>query len=197
MPLAESRFMREARRSAADEPELRVRPIRRADWAWIQRWFEDETLDRELGPLDEEWLAYVLSDTSGAELVVEELVETGASASATPVALVGVAWGDVEGGSERLPHTITAVAIDPHRRRSSFGRRAIEAALAWPGHPPASGWVAFVVQENPAAHAFFTAIGWRDEGLDSGEAEVVSGDAGSDAPAASEAMHRFAAPWFP
>lgn len=47
------------------EQTLAARLMTRADWPWIQRWYEDETLDRELGPLDDEWLEYVLATHSG------------------------------------------------------------------------------------------------------------------------------------
>ena len=145
---------------------LSVRAIARDDWAWIQRWFTDETLNRELGPLDEEWLEYVLADREGAELVVEE--------DGQPVALVGIVWGDA-----RHPHGITDLAIDPARRRTSIGRRAVAAILAWPELPPTTRWVAFVDRGNRPARSFFEALGWEYEGLD-GEGD--------------DAMHRFGTP---
>lgn len=149
-----------------------ARRITRADWEWIQRWFADETLDRELGPLDTEWLEHVLSDTAGVQLVIEAAHP--ATGQLAPIAIVGVAWGDAVSG-----HGITDLAIDPARRGYGLGRSAIDATIAWPEHPPADFWIAFVDQENTGAHTFFTAIGWTYEGLD-----------GED----DEAMHRFATP---
>lgn len=156
----------------AHTPANRVvaRRFERADWEWIQRWFTDETLDRELGPLDDEWLEHVLSELDGVQLVIE-----GAHPSTgllSPIAVVGVVWGEPDQG-----HAITDLAIDPHRRGYGLGRTAIDATLAWPEHPPTTSWFAFVDTENTGAHAFFSAIGWRYEGLD-GEGD--------------EAMHRFA-----
>lgn len=149
-----------------------ARRIARADWEWIQRWFTDETIDRELGPLDEEWLEHVLAETDGVQLVIEDAhPATGVPA---PIAIVGVVWGDADNG-----HGITDLAIDPARRGFGLGRTAIEATMSWPENPPTTSWIAFVDRENTAAHAFFTALHWTNEGLE-GEGE--------------EAMHRFATP---
>lgn len=146
-----------------------ARRVTRADWDWIQRWFTDETLERELGPLDTNWLEHVLAYSDGVELVVE--APHPATGEFSPIALVGVVWGNDGSG-----HAITDLAIDPQRRGYGLGRTAINAAMAWPEHPPTHAWVAFVDQDNAGAHAFFSAIGWVDEGLD-----------GED----SDAMHRF------
>lgn len=134
---------------------LGVRAMTRDDWAWIADWFHDEVLERELGPLDEDWLEYVLADESGVQLVV--------TMGEHPAALVGCTWDQ----SER-EHGITDLAVDPTRRGTGLGRLAIEVVLAWPGHPPAERWIAFVDQDNPPAHRFFTAIAWSYEGVDDG-----------------------------
>jgi GNAT superfamily N-acetyltransferase len=126
----------------------------RADWVWISEWFQDPVLDRELGPLDAEWLEYVLAQTEGAELVLR-------SADGRPAALLGCVWD-----SAGLGHGITDISVDPARRGQGLGRLAVEAALAWPEHPPAERWIAFVDPENRAAFGFFTALGWDHEGRD-------------------------------
>ncbi|MFF1946029.1 GNAT family N-acetyltransferase [Rhodococcus qingshengii] len=163
-------------------PTLHVRPMRRSDWEWVQQWFEDETLNRELGPLDEEWLIHVLSQSDGVQLIVEENTDSDA-AQGNPVALVGVAWGRAEHEESELSHGITDIAIDPARRRSSLGRHTIDAVCTWPGHPEVPEWIVFVDQRNAAAFAFFTAIGWTHKGLDSTE----DGSGTTD----PDAMHRF------
>ncbi|WP_251381619.1 MULTISPECIES: hypothetical protein [unclassified Leucobacter] len=48
-----------------------ARRMVRDDWEWIRRWFEYETLNTELGPLDDEWLEHVLTENDGVELVIE------------------------------------------------------------------------------------------------------------------------------
>lgn len=105
--------------------------------------------------MDLDWFDHVLDDSAGVHLVVE--------ADLRPVALAGCAW-DPDG----IGHALTDLAVDPSRRGSSIGRRALSAVLAWAGHPPARGWVAFVDPDNKAAFGFFTAIGWCHDGIDDG-----------------------------
>ncbi|MGO2139189.1 MAG: GNAT family N-acetyltransferase [Leucobacter sp.] len=168
-----------------------ARRMVRSDWEWVQRWFEDETLDKELGPLDNEWLEHVLSETDGVELVIEAAHP--ATGQRAPIALVGVVWGvpetdaavdgadapDAPAGATETGHAITDLAIDPERRGFGLGRIAIDATMAWGDHPATDSWIAFVDQENEGARLFFEAIGWEYEGLD-GEGD--------------DAMHRFATP---
>jgi len=129
--------------------------MRRDDWAWIQEWYTDPVLDRELGPLDEDWLEFVLADHDGAQLVVEEDGE--------PVALVGVAWGH-----DALPHAITDLAVAPERRREGLGRRVVHAVQGGERIPEERAWEAYVDPGNAPAAAFFLSIGWSPLGLDDG-----------------------------
>ncbi|MGB3476393.1 MAG: GNAT family N-acetyltransferase [Mycobacterium sp.] len=136
--------------------QLRVRAVVRADWNWIAEWFRDPELDRRLGPVDDEWLDYVLSDHDGAQLVVER--DTG-----QPVALAGCVWD--RSGTE---HGITDFAVDPRLRRSGIGTQALTSVLTWVGHPAAKRWIAFVELDNSAAFNFFSAIGWDAQGIEDG-----------------------------
>lgn len=131
-----------------------IREFTRDDWGWVQQWFEDATLNNELGPLDEEWLEYVLADETGAQLVYCE-------ADGSPAALIGCVW-DPAG----IEHGITDLAVHPRRRTSGVGRRAVDATLSWSGHPASEHWVAFVDPENTAAFSFFSTLGWQHEGRD-------------------------------
>ncbi len=138
--------------------------MRAADWEWIQEWFTDPKLNAELGPLDEDWLAHVLADETGVELVVSD-----AGDLAGPLALVGCVWGD-----DAHAHTVSDLAVDPARRGQGIGRRALAAALAWPEHPGGGEWVSYVDLDNPEAHAFFTALGWENRGLSDGMTEFAA-----------------------
>ncbi len=144
---------------------LTVRRYEPADEAWVRAWFRDPEVDRWLGPLDDDWCAHVETETTGVQLVVEN--------GRRPLALVGVEWDPL---GDR--HAVTDVAVDPSRRRSGVGRAALGAALAWPGHPPATGWVAFVDPDNAAALGFFAALGWTAGVLDDGLRRVTSPSGG-------------------
>jgi len=72
----------------ANQNDIQLRSVRRDDWEWIQKWFRDERLNNELGPIDEAWLEYVLGEKDGVELIAEE--------NRSPVAIIGVLWGTKE-----------------------------------------------------------------------------------------------------
>ncbi|MBG9885553.1 hypothetical protein ABE10_02920, partial [Bacillus toyonensis] len=112
--------------------------MRRDDGGWIQDWYADPVLDRELGPLDEEWLEAVLAEHDGVQLVLEEDGE--------PAGLVGVVWGH-----DDLPHAITDIAVDPARRGEGLGRRVVQAVQRWKDVPDDRAREAYVDPDNLAA----------------------------------------------
>lgn len=132
---------------------LQVRCLTRQDWTWIREWYRDPELDAALGPVDEEWLDHVLTESAGAQLIIE--------ADGEPVALVGAVWGP-----RSNPHVITDIAVAPSRREHGWGRLALDAALAWEGHPSAPRWRAYVEPHNRAARHFFHSLGWNHCGLE-------------------------------
>ncbi len=128
---------------------LSVRAFAADDYSWLQVWYEDPVLDEELGPLDDEWLEYVLADETGEQLVV---LTDGA-----PVAVVGIVWAN----GENAAHAVTDIAVDPARRGTGLGRTALDQVVAHVEREAPDGWVAFVDRENLAAFAFFSALGWE------------------------------------
>lgn len=127
-----------------------VRPLLRSDWTWIKKWFQDQWLNSALGPMDEEWLDYVLADRNGVELVVTR--------KGQPIGLVGIVWAT----SEQAFHCVTDLAVDPALRRQGLGCRILEAAMRWPGHPPASTWRAYVAQDNDPPARLLQSLGWTE-----------------------------------
>ena len=133
-----------------------LRAFVRDDWPWVRTWFQDESLNQALGPVDEAWLDHVISDPGGAQLV--------AVLDGKPVALIGCEWAHDTGSL----HVLTDLAIDPAARRRRLGAQAVDLLLDWPDQPPGSGWAAFVDPVNHAARAFFAAQGWASAGEDDG-----------------------------
>lgn len=142
-----------------------VRRLAAADWDWLSCWAGDAAIDGAIGPLDAEWFAHVLGCQDGTHLVVTD-------GESRPIAVMGCVW-DPDGAS----HVVTDFAVDPRRRRSGLGRRALASATAWEGHPAARGWTAFVDPRNERAFAFFADLGWRCEGLDDDMYRFVGGAA--------------------
>lgn len=131
---------------------MELRRFTADDWPWVQTWFRDPVLDRELGPMDTDWLDAVLSETHGVQFV--------ATIGGEPVALVGCVWARAPGE----PHGITDLAVAPGRQRQGIGSAAIDLVLGWPHHPPCDHWIAFVSPSNHAAASFLASNGWRNGG---------------------------------
>lgn len=142
--------------SPTPPPKIELRPIQQDDWHWIESWFRDPWLNKELGPVDAEWLTYVLSQTDGIELVALE--------GGQPVGLIGVTWA-----TKAAPyHGINSLAVDPNRRRTGLGRHVLSAVLRWPGHPEARAWVAFTAADNPPPANLLLSAGWHPDGTQNG-----------------------------
>lgn len=133
---------------------MQLRKLLPADWEWIQQWFLDDVLNGELGPVDEQWLAHVLSEEGGVQLV--------ALHEGVPVGLAGCVWGDGKGE----PHVITDIATAPALRRTGLGKLLVGHVIRWNGHPPSQNWAVYVAEDNPAAYHFFTQLGWHYCGLE-------------------------------
>lgn len=130
--------------------DVQLRLFQRDDWAWITRWFQDEWLNRALGPMDRDWLDHVLQDRCGVQLV--------AMSAGMPLGCIGVVWGD----AEHSFHTITDLAVDPAQRRQGWGRAVLSAAMLWDGHPPTPSWVAYVDPKNAAPAQMLLNMGWQE-----------------------------------
>lgn len=128
---------------------LTVRSFVATDFEDYRRWYEDTELNEQLGPMDDAWLDYVLSDSEGAECVCLD--------GERMVAVVGLAIDPEQGA-----WVITDIAVDPTLRRQGLGRRAVEAVMAQPQFSSPSTWLAYVMSDNPAAHRFFSSLGWAE-----------------------------------
>ncbi|MBJ9953428.1 MULTISPECIES: GNAT family N-acetyltransferase [unclassified Acinetobacter] len=146
--------MKDMRRASLDLHSISAREVNETDWSWILDWFKDPILDKELGPMDEEWLNYVLNKQDGPELVV--------MSDNQPIALVGCVWSLTNDGL----HSISDLAVHPAYRGCGIGKSAVECLFKWPNHPPSKGWQAFVALENKSAQSFFIGIGWDMKGID-------------------------------
>ncbi|MBT1063554.1 GNAT family N-acetyltransferase [Bowmanella sp. Y26] len=118
------------------------------DFAWLQSWYLDPLLNDELGPLDEAWLAFVLSDTGGKQYSV--------FAGAEPMASIGVVWAK----RAEKPHIVTDIAVNPMFRGQGLGGRALELLIQ---HTQQQNWLAYVSADNIRAQHFFSKNGWRQD----------------------------------
>ncbi|MEB4614072.1 GNAT family N-acetyltransferase [Leucobacter sp. M11] len=145
---------------------LRLRPFRREDYPWYRAWYDDAELDAQLGPMDEEWLTAVLTESTGEQLVA---VETAGPRAGEPAAVVGIVWGI----PEHPEHTISDLAVCPALRRTGVGQRVIAALAEHRFGAPARGLIAYVDPDNPGARAFFAGLGWAHTPPPPGEADPM------------------------
>lgn len=133
-----------------EQNQILLRSVQRRDW--IKKWYQDDWLNREFGPMHEAWLEYVLSDSAGMELVA---VQNG-----KPVGMIGVLWS-----TKNIPyHVITDMAVNPSLRRQGLGRR-IFGKHNWLAKPPEiSKWVTFVTADNEPAVGLQTSMKWIEGG---------------------------------
>jgi len=126
------------------------------DWLWVQEWFKDQTLNRELGPMDTDWLDAVLAERNGVQLV--------ATIKTTPTVLIGCVWGT----DQHPSHYITDIAVAPTLRGQGLAYKALQLAMHWPGHPPTSKWTAFVNPRNSPAKSLLQKSLWNEVGMSDG-----------------------------
>ena len=134
------------RRTPASDERLRL--FEAADFPAYRAWYADTELDAHLGPMDEEWLAFVLADQDGRQFsyLVQE----------TLVAVIGMAPDpDLDAW------VVTDIAVDPALRGLGWAGRALASVMRHDALGARPRRLAYVMPDNPGARRFFTAQGWR------------------------------------
>lgn len=139
-----------------NDTEIELRAIKREDWSWVTCWFDDAWLNKELGPVDKEWLDCVLSEADGIELVAE--------LNEQPIGLIGIKWST----AEHPFHTITDLAINPTLRGRGLGRSVLKAAMVRRGHPNTDKWITFTAEDNDSPARLLLSMGWHSAGKQNG-----------------------------
>lgn len=130
---------------------MKFRPFIKTDYPTYASWFTDRWLNQALGPIDEEWLEYVLQDITGTQyaiFIAEEMI-----------AVLGVVWAT----SVAEYHVVSDLAICPNHRRQGLGLQILEALLKRKDLPPAKGWVTYVDENNSKAIHFMEKTNWAKE----------------------------------
>ena len=118
------------------------------DFPEYKLWYKDALLNRELGPMDNEWLEHVLKETDGCEYSVfrdDELI-----------AVVGIKYP-----VEQYPdYYLTDFAMKPDLRYQGIGSEVLQELMKLHPLKPGQSWKAVVNQRNEKAAAFFKKHGW-------------------------------------
>ena len=94
---------------------MKIRQFQKDDFPTYQSWFQDQWLNAALGPIDEEWLAHILQEDSGAQYTLEDK-------NGKILSVIGVVWGN-----EANPaNVISDLAVRPDLRRQGIGATTIQ-----------------------------------------------------------------------
>ena len=138
------------------DERMEIREFLAGDWSWVQEWFQDALLDRELGPMDRDWLDAVMAERNGVQLV--------GTIDRKPVALIGCVWGT----DQHPSHYLTDIAVAPSMRGQGLASKALQLVIAWPGHPSTAKWTAFVNPRNTPAQSLLRKNLWEEVGTSDG-----------------------------
>jgi len=127
---------------------MEFRAFKKEDYTVYASWFADPWLNQALGPMDEEWLEYILQDNSGTQYAIFIANEM--------VAVLGVVWAP----SKEAYHLISDLAIRPEKRRQGIAFKVLKALLELSDLPPAKGWLTYVDEHNPKALRFMEKMNW-------------------------------------
>ena len=131
--------------------QLRIRQFLASDFPEYQSWYNDPVLDKALGPMDEDWLEFILKDQTGGQFSI--LLED------TLLAVVGIAWS-----TPTTPqHTITDLAVHPNYRRKGLGKRSLQLLMQYVESSEDQKWIAWVDPQNQNALQFLLGLGWQVE----------------------------------
>ena len=146
-----------------DASHIQYHKFRKSDFSAYQSWFSDPELNQQLGPIDKDWLDYILNDATG-----EQYCFTHFNAL---IAVVGISNPTIG----RQDYVVTDIAVRPDLRRQGLGRiilhllPSIRQGLGriilhlLPSimkRGPAKLWRAYVNPDNSAAIQLFESSGW-------------------------------------
>lgn len=130
--------------------KLTFKQFQHTEYAEYASWFVDPELNRRLGPMDQEWLDFVLAEpeTEGITWAVfwEEKL----------VAVLETVF-DPAG---QLPAAITAIAVKPSLRGQGIGTAALQQLLALHHAQGIAAHIAYVAQDNASARRLIEQVGF-------------------------------------
>ena len=125
---------------------MEIRYFTKNDFPIYTTWFEDDQLNKALGPIDEAWLNYVLAESPPSQF--------SCSIEGTIVAVVGIARPTESNAN----YVITDIAVDPERKRTGLASRALLSVIE--ETDPNASWTAYVERPNETAFRFFESLDW-------------------------------------
>ena len=128
--------------------KLKILKFKTEDFEEYKSWYKDSDLNKELGPMDQEWLDYVLKEKDGREYSV--------FSGGKLVAVAGIKFPD----SKHPYYFITSIAVKPSFKRQGIGSQVLQYLMKL--HPLKSRqfWKAVINIRNIKARSFLEKNGW-------------------------------------
>lgn len=119
------------------------------DFDEYKSWYADALLNKELGPMDDDWLKHVLHAKDGCEYSVFRGTEL--------VAVIGIKYP-----VETYPDFyLTDFAIKPDLRYQGIGSQILSELMTLHPCKPGQVWKGFINARNTKAIVFFRKNGWN------------------------------------
>lgn len=112
-------------------------------------WFDDELLKNTLGNIDEDWLEYILQETSGTEWAV--------TSQNRLIAVAGIIFPQ----DDHPYFVISNLAIHPNLRRQGLGTKIIQILIQKYLPKGINNWICYIDKNNLAAQHFIEKNGWN------------------------------------
>ncbi len=129
---------------------LEFKLFKKSDFHEYKNWFKDINIQQSLYGIDEEWLEYILNDTTGIEYAIFHHSEL--------VAVIGISFP-----TDLNPFfVIQNFAVNPKYHRTGIGTIALNKLLQLHPITLSDHWVAFVEKKNIKAQKFFNKNGWEE-----------------------------------
>ena len=119
------------------------------DYSWYFDWYRDAELNRQLGPMDREWLSSRIYDNNTPAFVALSDLET-----------VGVIGVSIDDGSNGF-NVISELAINPLMKRNGLGLKILNDIFVGKFPVISKEWRSYVSVLNLSAIALFDKANWK------------------------------------
>ena len=128
--------------------KLKFQKFKAKDFKEYKSWFQDADLNRELGPMDQEWIDYTLKEKDGQTY--------GVFSKGKLVAVAEVKFPN----PEHTYYVITSIAVKPSLRKKGIGSQVLQELVKLHSLKKNQYWKAFVNTKNKTAKLFLEKNAW-------------------------------------
>ncbi len=123
-------------------------PFDRSHFSTYKSWFEDQVIDQWLGPIDEEWLEYILHEDDGQQYAI--------CTGDKLIAVIGLKH--LQDVQDKV--IITDLSVSPDQRGRGIGSSVLSELKSIYSDIPHSYWATYVSTDNHLAISFFEKNDW-------------------------------------